>query len=124
MVVGVGTDIVVVDDLHRRMDRTPGLEDRVFDPAESAFCRTMADPWQHFAARFAAKEATMKALGTGWGDGVDFRDIVVVRDLDRPPRLDLRGGAAQRAGALGGRASLSLSHAGGLAIAFVVLDRE
>jgi len=124
VVVGVGVDIVAVDDLRKRMERTPGLEDRVFDPSEAAFCRSMADPWQHFAARFAAKEAVMKALGTGWAQGVDFRDIVVVRDADGPPRLDLRGGAGQAAGALGGRASLSLSHAGGLAVAFVVLDRE
>ena len=124
MVVGVGTDIVLVEDLRKRMERTPGLEARIFDPAESAFCRAMADPWQHFAARFAAKEALMKALGTGWTQGVDFRDIVVVRGIEGPPRLDLRGGAAEAAGAQGTRASLSLSHAGGLAIAFVVLDRE
>ncbi len=122
MVAGIGVDIVVVDDLRRRIERSPGLEERVFDPAESAWCRKMADPWQHFAARFAAKEAVMKALGTGWSGGVAFQDIVVVRDGDGPPVAMLKGEAGRRVEAAGGKMSISLSHAGGTAIAFAVFE--
>jgi holo-[acyl-carrier protein] synthase len=92
----------------------------VFDPAEVSYCDQMADPWQHYAARFAAKEATMKALGTGWSEGVAFSDIVVVRDGNGTPRIELRGEAARRLD--GGRLCLSLAHAGDIAVAFVVLE--
>jgi len=122
MVRGVGTDIVVIEDLRRRMERTSGLEEKVFDPSESAYCRSMAHPFQHFAARFAAKEAVMKALGTGWGSGVDFRDIVVARGPDGAPSVELKGEAARRVAAARGRFHLSLSHAGDNAVAFAVLE--
>lgn len=122
MVAGIGVDIVDVQDLRRRMARSPGLEERVFDPSESAWCRGMAEPWQHFAARFAAKEAVMKALGTGWSGGVAFRDIVVVREGEGPPTVALHGEAGRRVEAAGGRVTISLSHAGGTAIAFAVYE--
>jgi holo-[acyl-carrier protein] synthase len=122
MVRGVGTDIVVIEDLRRRMERSPGLEEKVFAPSESAYCRSMAHPFQHFAARFAAKEAVMKALGTGWGSGVDFRDIVVERSPDAAPTVALNGEAARLVAASRGRVHLSLSHAGDHAIAFVIVE--
>lgn len=121
---GVGTDIVVIEDLRRRMERSTGLEGKVFDPAESAYCRSMARPFQHFAARFAAKEAVMKALGTGWGSGVDFLDIVVTRGPEGAPGLELRGEAARRVASEDGRLHLSLSHAGDHAVAFVVFESQ
>lgn len=124
MIRGVGTDIVVVDDLRRRMERTPGLEARVFDPSESEYCLSMADPGQHFAARFAAKEAVMKALGTGWSEGVVFGDIVVVRSGDGAPAVETRGEAGRRVREASGRLHLSMSHAGGLAIACAVFETE
>lgn len=111
-----------VEDLRRRMARSRDLETRVFDPAESDWCRGMAEPYQHFAARFAAKEAVMKALGTGWSQGVAFRDIVVVRAGDGPPTVALSGEAGRRVAAAGGRMSISLSHAAGTAIAFAVFE--
>ena len=117
---GVGTDVVDVAKLRRTLDRTPGFEARVFDPAEVAYCRAKADPVPSFAARFAAKEAVMKALGTGWGYGVDFLDIVVTTESSGAPRVLLRNEAAARAG--GGQVHVSLSHAAGVAMAFAVLD--
>lgn len=122
MVRGIGTDVVVISDLDRRMQRSPGLEQRVFDPAESAFCRAAASPPQHFAARFAAKEAVLKALGTGWGNGVDFHDVVVVRGPDGAPSVDLRGEAARRVADVRGRVLISLSHAGDTAVAMAVFE--
>ncbi len=124
MVRGVGTDIVVIEDLRRRMERTSGLEERVFDPSESAYCRSMAHPFQHFAARFAAKEAVMKALGTGWGQGVEFRDVVVARVPDGAPVVELSGEAARRVAEAGGRVLVSLSHAGDHALAFAVFETD
>ena len=124
MVRGVGTDIVVIEDLRLRMERSPGLEQKVFDPGESAYCRSMARPFQNFAARFAAKEAVMKALGTGWGAGVDFADIVVVRGAEGAPTVELKGEAARRVLAASGRVHVSLSHAGEHAVAFAVFEAQ
>ena len=122
MVRGIGTDVVVISELELRMQRSPGLEERVFDPSESAFCRAAARPAQHFAARFAAKEAVLKALGTGWGNGVDFHDVVVVRGPDGAPSAELRGEAARRVSDAGGRVLISLSHAGDTAVAMAIFE--
>jgi len=119
---GVGTDVVSIADFQRRLDRTPGLEERVFAPEESAYCRSMARPAQHYAARFAAKEAVLKALGTGWGEGVEFRDVVVVRGPRGVPLVRLEGGAAARMEGRRARLHLSLSHAGDTAMAVAILE--
>jgi holo-[acyl-carrier protein] synthase len=118
-----GIDVVQVDRLRGVMERSPRFEEEVFTAGERAYCRRLPDPWPHFAARFAAKEATLKALRRGmFGEGVDraLREIEVVRE-EGPPRLVLHGTiakAAERAGF--GSATLSLSHDGGIAMASVV----
>jgi len=119
---GIGIDLVEVarvkDLLERRGARFTA---RVFTEAEVAYCDRQARPELHFAARFAAKEAAMKLLGTGWADGVGFRDIEVVPDPKGAPRLVLRGRALERAVALGiDRALVSLTHTDGMAAAAVV----
>ncbi len=116
---GVGVDAVVVAELRRTAEETAGFCDRVFDPTELEACRGRADPWPCLAARFAAKEAVMKAFGTGWAEGVDFRDIVVAGGGGRPPEVRLRGSAEERAA--GVRVRLSLTRAGGIAVAVAVL---
>lgn len=121
-ILGVGIDLVDIPGLQRRMDRSPGLEQRIFAPEESAYCRSMARPIQHFAARFAAKEAVMKALGTGWAEGIEFRDVVVVRDARGAPAVRLQGEAAARLMGQGARVHLSLSHAGDTAMAVAVIE--
>ena len=88
-----GVDLVDVERLRRALDRTPGFEDRVFTESERAYCRSQADPAIHFAARFAAKEAGLKALGLGLSAiGVvrALQDLEVVR-VGTAPRLALRG---------------------------------
>jgi holo-[acyl-carrier protein] synthase len=93
----------------------------VFTEAEIAYCADRHFPAPHFAARFAAKEATMKALGTGLSQGVTWRDIEVLRG-GGPPRLMLRGGALRRFEQLGGTSSLlTITHADTLALAQVLL---
>ena len=121
MIVGIGTDIVAVENVRREMERSAGFAATVFAPEEVAAGAQVADPWPRLAARFAAKEAVMKALGTGWSQGVDFPDIVVAGAPGEPPRVELRGEAARRAA--GATVHLSLSHAGGMAVAFVVIER-
>jgi len=122
MIRGIGTDAVDPAEIRRLMEANPSFREGVFDASERAYCAAMADPWPCYAARFAAKEAVMKALGTGWSQGVDFLDIVVGHEPSGAPSLRLSGEAALRAG--GDRVLLSLSRTGGLAVAFVVIETE
>ena len=124
MIVGLGIDVVEVsrlaDALRRHGDR---FVERVFTDRERAACEPRADRVLALAARFAAKEACLKALGTGWAEGLGFRDVEVVRQGNQPPRLVLHGEAARRAEALGViRSHVSLTHQPGVAAAVVVLE--
>ncbi len=121
MIRGVGVDLCPVSRIARILERHPGrFEERVFTPAERSYCSSRGWPAQHFAARFAAKEAALKALGAPAGIG--WHDLEVVSE-GGAPRLVLHGAAAAAAAGLGvRRAHLSLSHAGDAAIAFVVLE--
>ena len=94
---------------------------RVFTEGEIAYCRRRRTPAVHFAGRFAAKEAAMKALGTGAAHGVGWRDIEIVRE-GGPPMLRFHGGAARRFLAMGGHSSLlTITHSDTLAMAHVLL---
>ncbi|MDR2552965.1 MAG: holo-ACP synthase [Treponema sp.] len=124
MILGIGIDAVRVSRLEKWAAR-PALLERYFDPREIEKAqergRGMA---ASLAARFAAKEAFVKALGTGFA-GILLRDIMVLNPLNRRPGLDLEGsalGAMRAAGA--GRAHLSLTHEGDLAIAMVMLEER
>ncbi len=121
-IIGIGIDIEQVariDDLLRRYgDR---FLSRVFTEREAAFSTRRRTPAQHLAGRFCAKEAAMKALGTGHSLGVLWRDIEVVR-RHGPPQLELRGGALRRFTRLGaGRALVTITHTCDLAMAQVVM---
>jgi len=122
MILGLGTDLVAIGRLEEILRRHRGrFLDRVFTPAEQADCLARARPARHLAARLAAKEATMKALGTGWGLGVRWQDVEVHSGVSTPPILCLTGVAKERAEARGIRQALvSLSHDGEYAIAVVV----
>lgn len=94
---------------------------RIFTEGEVAYCTRRREPAIHFAGRFAAKEAAMKALGTGHSHGVLWRDVEVVRH-GGPPRLTFHGGAARRFAAMGGQGSLlTITHAEALALAQVII---
>lgn len=126
MILGLGADLVAiarVDAMVRRYgDR---FLERVFTPGERADCLARARPGAHLAARLAAKEAAMKALGTGWGQGVRWRDLAVRSEDRRAPTLQLEGMALRHAQALGIRRTLlSLSHDGQYAFAVVVAEGD
>jgi holo-[acyl-carrier protein] synthase len=122
-IIGLGLDVTEIDRvaavLARYGDR---FLNRVFTAGEIAYCQRHRDPAPSLAARFASKEAAMKALGTGAARGVGWRDVEVVRHPGRAPQLRLHGGAASRFAEMGGRSSLmTITHAGNLAVAQVLL---
>jgi holo-[acyl-carrier protein] synthase len=126
VVVGIGVDLVDVDRFARAVSRHGDrFLDRVFLDAERRACASRADRDAALAARFAAKEAGLKALGTGWSGGLAFRHVEVEGGGGQPPVLRLHGPAAERARRLGvGRTHLSLSHDGGMAVALVILESD
>ncbi|WP_207454209.1 holo-ACP synthase [Desertivibrio insolitus] len=117
MIVGIGVDVVDLARFDRAMTRTPALRERLFAPAELARPRSL----HSLAARFAAKEAVMKALGDG--TGIRWHDMIVSSDDEGAPSLALSGAAQERADARGiTDLHLSLSHDGGVAIAYVIAE--
>jgi holo-[acyl-carrier protein] synthase len=121
---GIGVDICKVERIAASLERFgTRMEKRLFTPAELEYARRHQDPLPHLAARFAAKEAASKALGTGMAGGVGWTQIEVVQPGGRQPTLTFTGVAQERCVALGVTAShLTLSHDGGLAVACVVLE--
>jgi holo-[acyl-carrier protein] synthase len=124
MIVGFGLDIVETERIERML-AAHGLRfrARVFTPAEVAACADRRDEAQALAARFAAKEACLKALGSGWRLGIGFRDIEVVRLEGGAPSIRFSGGAAEQARKRGVRSvHVTLTHQPGLAAAAVILE--
>jgi holo-[acyl-carrier protein] synthase len=126
MIVGIGTDVVEVERIRRALDHPRTgvrFRDRVFTPGEVDYCLPRAPSAESFAARFAAKEAVMKALGRGFGEGIAWREIEVLREAGRPVII-LHGKTRERADELGvTRWHLSLTHTTMQAVAFVVAER-
>ena len=124
MVVGIGIDVVEIERIRRLMDRWQDrFLQRVFTEAEIAYALRRHDPAQHLAVRFAAKEATLKALGTGLSMGVRWREMEVRRGRGQPPQLALSGRTAELGEARGiRRLHVSLSHDAGLAVAQVLAE--
>lgn len=124
-IIGIGMDATDISRIAATIDRFGDrFLHRVFTAGEIAYCQRKRDGSPSFAARFAAKEAAMKALGTGQSQGVFWTGIEVVR-RHGPPSLRFTGGAAARLAALGATSSLlTLTHAQDLAIAHVLLLRD
>ena len=124
MIVGTGVDLAEVDRVRKAIERFgERFLQRVFTPAEIAYVERRGSRYQRYAARFAAKEAGMKAIGTGWRQGVTFRDFEVANLPSGRPTLRLHGRAAEFAAQLGvKRISLSLTHTAANGMAFVILE--
>lgn len=123
MIVGLGTDLAEVDRIGRAIERFgERFLRRVYTPGEIAYAERKANRFERYAARFAAKEAGMKALGTG-AVGVGWQDFEVANLPSGKPTLRFHGRAAQAAQRLGVRGvTLSLTHTRGTALAVVVLE--
>ena len=124
MIISVGTDIIEVYRIRETIERTPRFAERVFTTGERAYCESRgAAAAQSFAARFAAKEACLKALKTGWSGSISWHDVEVERSENGVPSLTLRGRAKEIFDELGAvRAHLSMSHTTDHATATVILE--
>src|SRR5512133_2648072 len=124
MIVGTGIDIAEVPRVAEAIERYGRrFLQRIFTEGEIQYCESKANRVERYAARFAAKEAGMKAIGTGWNHGVRWRDIEVARKPGGRPSLELHGKPAECAAKLGAtNIALSLTHAAEQAMAQVILE--
>ncbi|MBI3670723.1 MAG: holo-ACP synthase [Acidobacteria bacterium] len=124
MIVGLGLDIAEIDRIRAAIERHgQAFLRRVFTPAEIAYCERHRDRYERYAGRFAAKEAAMKALGTGWRRGVRWIDIEVMRLPSGKPTLQLRGIAKEFADRLEVKhINVTITHSGNTALAQVILE--
>lgn len=121
MIVGVGIDVIEIDRFAQSLQRQPRLAERCFTPAEAAYCNAKGFPPQHFAARFAAKEAVGKALGRGM---TRWREVEVVRGRGAPT-VALHAHYAQWAERRGvTRIHLSITHSKGVAVAVAIAEND
>ncbi len=124
MILGTGVDIMEVPRMQSSIERFGAhLLKRVFTDTEIAYCDSKTNRFERYAARFAAKEAGLKAIGTGWRGGISWRDVEVQRAKGGRPTLVYSGKAAEVAARLGvRRAWLSISHTEAYAIAEVIVE--
>jgi holo-[acyl-carrier protein] synthase len=125
MIVGVGVDLAEVHRIRASFERFgERFRDRIYTPLEIAYCERKANRFERYAARFAAKEAGMKAIGTGMRRGVRWKDFEVVNLPSGKPTLRFHGKAAGFASALGvSNIALSITHTAETALAHVILER-
>ena len=126
MIHAIGTDLIEIERVQTVYERTgERFLDRILTSAEREYCLGLENPGHSIAVRFAAKEAAMKCLGTGWAKGVAFKDIEVTRNDDGAPGIVLHGRTSEIATELGiTRWHVSLSHSLGHALAMVVAERD
>ena len=123
--VGLGVDIVEIDRMAAALERRPRMKERLFSEAEREYCEKRGRPEVHYALRFAAKEAVLKALGTGFA-GMRFTDVEVAREPNGRPVPKLSGRAAEYAESLGVvemHLSLSFTHTTAVASAVALTER-
>jgi holo-[acyl-carrier protein] synthase len=125
MILGTGVDLCEVDRIEKALAAPHGrrLRERVYTESEIAYAERKAKPSERYAARFAAKEAGMKALGTGWRGGLGWRDLEVANLRSGRPTLKLHGKAKEIADRMGVQnISLSITHTATQAMAMVILE--
>lgn len=124
MVAGVGIDMIEVERMAAKIDKGSGFRELVFSEKEIAYCESMADKYQNYAARFAAKEAFFKALGTGWLNGTSFNEVEIINNADGKPELTPIGQTAETLKAYGPlKISVSLTHLKAIASAIVIIEK-
>lgn len=122
-IIGIGIDLTRIERFRKFLQPENKVLERIFSAEERSYALQMKDPAPHLAARFAAKEAFVKALGTGLREGLAWQQVVVVRDSLGCPALQLSGRAAEMLVERGAKAThLSYSHDGEYAVATVILE--
>jgi holo-[acyl-carrier protein] synthase len=123
MILGTGIDIIEVERVAFRVGRDNGFKEFVFSKDEMSYCDAKASPFEHYAARFAAKEAFLKAVGRGWDTGLQWNEIEIVNEKNGKPSLRITGTTEQMLAPMGIRTiHLSLSHLKSIATAIVILE--
>ena len=123
MIVGIGTDIIEVDRIEKLLSRQERFKERIFTQGEIEYCEQKKNKVQNYAARFALKEALLKSIGTGWSEGVTFKEIEVVNDEKGKPELVLSGTVKRITEKMGvTNIQVSISHLKDLAIGMVILE--
>jgi holo-[acyl-carrier protein] synthase len=123
MITGIGTDIIEVARIAEKISKEQGFRELVFSEAEIIYCEKASNKYQHYAARFAAKEAFFKALGTGWVEGTAFNEVEITHDEKGKPLLNFIGttAATMKQKAIG-TILVSISHVKQMATAVVVIE--
>jgi holo-[acyl-carrier protein] synthase len=123
MIKGIGVDLIEISRVRKLIEKDMGFSERIFTKTEIAYCESKFSKAQHYAARFTAKEAFFKALGTGFRDGMSWRDVEVENDALGKPQLRLTAVALQQFNKRKfKRITLSLSHTKDMAVALVVIE--
>lgn len=123
MIAGVGIDMIDVERIEQRVNKENGFKELIFSANEIVYCESKSNKFEHYAARFAAKEAFFKALGTGWFEGTNFNEIEVAHDKNNKPEIVLSGTTQKTIAALGIiKILVSLSHLKTLATAVVIIE--
>lgn len=123
MIFGIGTDLIEVERVADKMGKKQGFKELVFSAGEIIYCEAMTFKYEHYAARFAAKEAFLKAIGTGWRNGTAFNEIEIYNDEEGKPEIRFHGITAKTIADLKlGKIFVSLSHLKTMVCAMVVIE--
>jgi holo-[acyl-carrier protein] synthase len=123
MVIGVGIDIIEIERVAEKIKKLQGFREFVFNEKEIAYCETKAHKYEHYAARFAAKEAFFKALGTGWVNGTSFNEITILGNDAGKPEISFIGITAITLQHIDStKIKISLSHIKEIATAIVIIE--
>lgn len=123
MIYGIGTDVIEIERVKNQLEKVPGLKEKVFTPDEIIYCESKKRYEQHYSARFAAKEAFFKALGTGWSEGLAYIEVEIFNLENGKPEINLYGKSKEIADKKGiKKIFVSISHIKEMANAMVILE--
>lgn len=124
MIAGIGTDMIEIDRISEKIGKESGFRELVFSKNEIEYCEKRTNKFEHYAARFAAKEAFYKAIGTGWMNGTAFNEIEISNNEKGKPSLVLLGNSALlMAGLKISQIHVSLTHLKSIASAVVIIEQ-
>jgi len=124
MLSGLGTDLMEVERIAEKINKGSGFRELVFSKIEIVYCESKTNKFENYAARFAAKEAFFKALGTGWLEGTHFNEVEITNDESGKPVLGLLGETQKTLSAWGiNKIFVSLSHLKEIALAVVIIEK-
>lgn len=124
MTSGVGIDMIEVERIAKSINKESGFREMVFSTTEIVYCESKKNKFEHYAARFAAKEAFFKALGTGWAENTLFNEVEIIHNKEGKPEVALLGATLETINTLGVKKILvSLSHLKTIASAIVIIEK-